>query len=183
MKRVPLNGNYRTISETDEWYQDVVDAITVSKRDILVALSNNQPIPDKYFGYTIKGIYEEFDNLLKEHERIGILQFVSSAEACFRIDFYKRVYQKRKDSVSRAFRRIYQNKGDKVRLREDILKAWDSNGLHGKGLSDFYRLLDFRHWMAHGRYWTLKVGIEPDYTGTFLTIENLLNKLPDDFEK
>ncbi len=42
-----------------------------------------------------------------------------------------------------------------MRLKEDILEIWKQKvrGVHKPTISSFYELINYRHWIAHGRYW------------------------------
>jgi hypothetical protein len=46
-------------------------------------------------------------------------------------------------------------------------------------VSDFRGALSFRHWLAHGRYWTPKLGRRYAVRDVFEIAERLFAKLPD----
>ena len=76
-------------------------------------------------------------------------------EAAFRIDFLLRCYGREKDDISRAFRVLYDDKRERVSLESDILAAWRKDLTVRQGLIE--KLTDafkYRHWLAHGRYWS-----------------------------
>jgi len=98
------------------------------------------------------------------------------------VDFLSRVYNKRKDPVSRDFRHIYVSRCDhnkaKVRFEEDILDTWSEHRPEIR--SDLGRLkgaMKYRHWLAHGRYWVPKIGWRYDPGGLIQMITNLFGKL------
>jgi hypothetical protein len=67
----------------------------------------------------------------------------------------QRCYQRRKDPVSRAFRAIYKKKRERASLNEDIFGAWLSDPTVPRPIIGKLRdAFQFRHWPAHGRYWT-----------------------------
>jgi len=69
------------------------------------------------------------------------------------------VYEKKKDTISRACRALYKQKGARVSLEDDILAIWKQNYPECKiAIGHFIGVLKLRHWLAHGRYWTPKFG-------------------------
>ena len=44
------------------------------------------------------------------------MSILAALEAAFRMDFLQRCYKRQKDSLSRSFRTLYQNKGQHVLL-------------------------------------------------------------------
>ncbi len=49
------------------------------------------------------------------------------------------------------------------------------------GETQFRGALNFRHWLAHGRYWILNASRQYDPPIILDIIENLFNKFPNDF--
>jgi hypothetical protein len=84
---------------------------------------------------------------------------LAEAEAVLRVDFLSRVAQRRKDDVSRAFRALYQEKGDRVDLDRELLEIWRTFVPACRGcVGEFRGALKLRNWFAHGRYWTPRLG-------------------------
>lgn len=99
-----------------------------------------------------------------EIERDGSLALLAAVEAAYRVDYLERVYGRRKDSLSRAFRQWHQRYGNKLRLDEDILGLWLTHTNIAPTFVGMLRgALKYRHWLAHGRYWVPKLGQHYDF--------------------
>ena len=110
------------------------------------------------FADTMQGlsIAEAFQVVINELEDEVTLALSSAFEAFLRVDFLQRVDERRKDDVSRAFRGIYKDKGRRFRL-DDVLDTWrDVGGIGKSRVSAAKQLFDYRHWLAHGRYWIFR---------------------------
>ena len=107
---------------------------------------------------------EELGNRLAELDRNTTMSLLA-AEAAFRIDYLQRCYQRKKDWVSRQVSgNLQREKGSRVSLEDEIFEVWKSNTSgSNKLISDLRGAFKFRHWMAHGRYWTPKLGQKYDY--------------------
>ncbi len=89
------------------------------------------------------------------------LSLLSAIEAYFRIDFAIRCEKRYKDKLSRSFRKLHKHHGFHVHLENDILAAWEEHTSGMKTLlNELRQAFRFRHWLAHGRYWLLKVKVE-----------------------
>jgi hypothetical protein len=75
-----------------------------------------------------------------------------------RIEVRTRATLRKKDSLSRCFRRLHKAKGDRIRLDEDILDTMKQEGVSQSAIAAFRGALDLRHWLAHGRHWHPKLG-------------------------
>lgn len=110
------------------------------------------------------------DVRLQEASAASALTLLAAIEASFRVDYLQRNYFKKRDDLSRAFRALYKEKGERVSLSKDILQAWlDHFDVAPTLVGDIRAALKYRHWLAHGRYWDPKLGRQYD----FETIYNL----------
>jgi hypothetical protein len=124
---------------------------------------------NKFIGYSPAGIHQEQDLRLEELDRNSVFNLLAAVEASFRVDFYLMCYGKRKDDLSRTFRGLYKAKGDKISFEEDILEAWQHHVPSVKSLlSELKGAFRYRHWLAHGRYWTPKLGKKYDFSSVYL---------------
>jgi hypothetical protein len=90
------------------------------------------------------------------------LDLITAVEGALREDFAERVRLRKKDDLSRAYRELERQFGKKARL-ESILDALKTVYVtEFKAVGEFKGLLDLRDWLAHGRYWKMKLG--RDYT-------------------
>ncbi len=119
-------------------------------------------------------------NRLDELDRSTSLSLLAALEAVFRIDYKERAKRKKKDCLSKALREIYQTKELKASLEEDIFNAWlENTDVKPKLIEDLKGAFKYRHWLAHGRYWTPKMG-RPDYeySEIYQLAETILNSFP-----
>ena len=107
------------------------------------------------------------------------MSILSNVEAVFRIDYVIRIKKRLKDPISRKFRELFRNKGEKVGLESGILTIWREKYPEFKGIiSDFIGALKYRHWLAHGRYWSPKLGRKYDLSTIYTISERIYENLP-----
>jgi hypothetical protein len=100
-------------------------------------------------------------------------------EAIFRIDYEQRCYLKKKDPLSRAFRDLHKHRRSNVSLEEEIFDLWKEYTNGAKQLiSELKGAFKYRHWLAHGRYWTPKLGRKYDFVSLYALATNVLSSLP-----
>jgi len=127
---------------------------------------------------TKEDILNYFSEQKSELENLVSLNIMASVEATIRIDYLNRVYTRKKDPVSRCFRDLHKEKGVKASLENDILKIWKQEQPScKKAIDNFQQTLKLRHWLAHGRYWTPKLGRTYNLNHVFDIAEQLLNVL------
>jgi hypothetical protein len=84
-----------------------------------------------------------------------------------------------KDDLSRAFRLIWRSRKKRVSLDEDILEAWKKHSSASKQLIGELRgAFNFRHWLAHGRYWVPKFGRRYDFIFVYSLADDVLSAFP-----
>jgi hypothetical protein len=107
------------------------------------------------------------------------LAILTWIEAAFQLDYRYRCRNRLRDDLSRAFRATYKRRPDNVSLEKDIFDAWSSyaSGAHQliAGLRSAFK---FRNWLAHGRYWTPKLGRSYDFESLYLLADAVYSKLP-----
>jgi hypothetical protein len=137
----------------------------------------------RFWGKSTDEIDDAFREMRTELDIQITMLLIASCEASVRTDFQNRVKRRGKDRVSRRFRALEQqrkakaNKG--VRL-EDILKVWGDESA-GNSARPVGKLLLYRHWVAHGRYWIdKKSGLnDPDPFEVWDIIARFLKSLSD----
>lgn len=79
--------------------------------------------------------------------------------------------------LSRRFRGLFKEKGPRVELDDDILEGWKLHheAIVNRPVGEFRGALKLRHWLAHGRYWTRKIGREYSPEDVFGICMNLLD--------
>jgi hypothetical protein len=132
--------------------------------------------PERFVGYTKKELQAELKERLEELDRASAFNVLVAVEAVFRIDYLRRSYKKKKDGLSRSCREIYKKKGVRVSLVDDILDLWKQELPSQKHvLGEIKGALNYRHWLAHGRYWNVKLGKNYDYESLYLLAQTLLS--------
>jgi hypothetical protein len=152
-KKVAFSNSHSKIDQVEEYYIDSEQSLNLYYSSTLI----NSAIPGKFIGYSIA----EFDRELKARkeflDRMCSLELLSSIEAHLRIDYLVRGQNKLKDNFSRKIREIYTKKENMASLVDDILLVWKKEKPeHKTRLDNLGKALDYRNWLAHGRYWKPK---------------------------
>lgn len=170
-KKVSINPDQLTVSDVWEHYENLRDCtVQMYEQAKQCRLQNSSPCNPRFFGMTAGEIDEFFEKNLEETDRQVCLFLIAAAEAAFRVDFLQRVYDKKRDEISRQFRTIFREKRNNSRLNinleDDVLNVWVENVPSTKPhFGSFKGALNYRHWLAHGRYWVPKLGRKYDPVG------------------
>ncbi len=121
MTRVSFFPERRTAPEIMEWYASVKRALEGWNSLFSRRSTSRSRRPANLLGMTDAEVSASFDEHRSELELATILLLLTESEAVLRVDYLVRVYEKRKDEVSRAFRDLYKEKGTHARLDEDLL--------------------------------------------------------------
>lgn len=174
-RRVTFSGEHLPLVEIARYYSD----IEASVRNYFSF--NNLDLDNRFVDYTPLDIELEMTSILVEHARSTSMSILAALEAAFRMDFLHRCYKRQRDPLSRSFRTLYQkyqNKGQQVPLG-DIFLQWKSHSTVRRSIiSDLEQAFKYRHWLAHGRYWKLKIGREYDYDDIYTLAESIYNSFP-----
>ncbi|MBB5326203.1 hypothetical protein HNQ34_003322 [Anoxybacillus tepidamans] len=173
-RRITLSGENKNL-------EDIIDFYHLCKRALLVykeRIEKGLEISEEWIGLTPTELQQYFQDNLKELENLICLDLLVAVEAKLRIDYLSRVYNRKKDSLSRIFRAIYKERGEHASLEHDILENWKQQYPKAKSyISDYKSTLQFRHWLAHGRYWTPKLGRKYDLPTVYTVCLNLIDCL------
>ena len=111
------------------------------------------------------------------------LTLMASCEAVLRADFEARI--RRKPRSTRAVNKIFKGLRSQYQGRvslDDILVTWKGSvGRRPSVFDTFSEYLRLRHWLAHGRRWTLKVRRAVDPMDIGEAADALFGLLPADF--
>jgi hypothetical protein len=130
------------------------------------------------FGYTDIEVADELGDHLEETELRSSLALLTRIEAALRIDFETRCKRRKRDKLTREFRKLRSKRQDRVRL-DELLEIWKSEHPQLSPLiKDLSGAFRFRHWLAHGRYWTPKLGRKYDYTTVLIITESVFVSFP-----
>jgi hypothetical protein len=180
MKRVSLSDRQVSPSEIWSFYEASRRSLREEKSALLEAIIDGGGVPEEYLGMSRSEVEEIFGQHQSELELLISLDLLASMEATICADYYLRSQEKRKDSLSRQLRSIHKREtstGCRAGY-EKILKIWreEKPGLN-RIINEFHQAMDFRHWIAHGRYWVPKLGREYTPEDVFAITEELMEAL------
>jgi len=160
--------------EVENYYND-------SKESLSFYFSDKNPHFEEIFAVnTRQEVNLRLNDRIEELRRSTSLSLLAALEAVFRLDYKERVEKKKKDCLSRCLRELYREKENKASLEKDIFNAWlENTDVKPKLIEDLKGAFKYRHWLAHGRYWTPKMG-RPDYeySEIYQLVESILNNFP-----
>lgn len=172
-KRVSFSRQNLDLLDIAEHHQDLTSSLNLY-------FSNSSPtFPVRFVGYVKTEVTEELNDRLEEIDLSSSLSILSSVEAAFRIDYLQRCYRKDKEPVSRDFRDIYKKKQQHASLDRDIFEVWVTHHAAERSLITQLRgVFLLRHWLAHGRYWTPKLGRRYNYVDVYALADETFNSFP-----
>jgi len=113
----------------------------------------------KFYGMTPEEFSQAIGAARQELEQQVALMLTASFEAVLRVDLAMRCAKRRKDADSRALRTRFRRRNFQEIRFEELLDAWKSQIGSARKLGRLRQLVNFRHWLAHGRYWKQKSGL------------------------
>jgi len=171
--RISFSGAELSLGEIESHYE---------RTDTSIKLYFSSRNPDAEFlfaGTSPEELAEELAQVSEENERMIAMNLLSSIEAAFRIDYLQRSYARKRDPLSQAFVLLHQEKGSRASLEDEILDAWKiHSNIPNKIISDLRSAFKYRHWLAHGRYWTPKLGRKYDYFSVYTLGQIVFNNIP-----
>ena len=171
-RRITFSGEHLQLAQINRYYSDV----EASVRNYFSV--RNARLTDRFVGYTPQALAREMASVLEEHARSTSMSILAALEAAFRLDFLLRCYKRRRDPLSRAFREVHLEKGQRVSLM-DIFSLWQlHSNVSPSVIATLERVFKYRHWLAHGRYWTPKIGREYDYDDIYTLAESIYDAFP-----
>ncbi len=162
------------MEELAAYHEDTISALKLYFSD------KSPDYLDRFAGYSLEQISEDLEARLDESEIRSSLAVLTSLEAKFRVDFNARCQNRYRDDLSRHFREIERVRGDRsVRLDEDILEGWKRHAeIQARLISELRSAFNFRHWLAHGRYWIPKFGRRFDFDSIFIMATAVVSGFP-----
>lgn len=162
-----------------------LEQIAQHHADMEAAVSNffsigNPAGARRFAGYTQEDMEKEKEEIIEENERNAIMNTLAALEAAFRVDYLERCQKRKRDPLSRQFRTIYAARRERVSLRDDIFRVWKLHSADARRtVSRVEGAYRYRNWLAHGRYWTLKIGDPYDYATMYRLAEPAFDLLGD----
>jgi hypothetical protein len=171
--RVSFSGRHLRPSAIAEHHRDLEASLHLYCSDM------SPRFCARFLDYLRTEVLDELGERLEETGLSSSLAILASIEAAFRIDYLQRCYRKDKQPISRYFRKVYQEKGQSASLDQDIFAAWATHHADERFLiAELRGAFRFRHWLAHGRYWTPKFGRRFNYDDVYTLAEEALSSFP-----
>ena len=132
----------------------------------------------RFVGYSRAELEAELESTLAEVEHTSSMSILASLEATFRVDYLQRNYKRKRDVLSKRLRDVYDRKGERASLEDEILPTWRRcTPDYARAISELAGAFKYRHWLAHGRYWTPRFGRRYAYHELFLLAAELFDEL------
>ncbi len=161
-RRVPLSGAHLAANQVAEHHEVVEGAIHLYYTEV------SPDFGTRFAYYTEDEVLAERDERLYEAGAASAMMVLASIEAAFRVDYLRRCYARHRDRLSRELRSLYQDKGPRVSLSEDLLEVWkEHDAMTARLISDIRSAFGYRHWLAHGRYYVAKLGRQHDFSSVY----------------
>jgi hypothetical protein len=172
-RRVSFSGQHLGLADIDGYHHDA----EASLRLYFSSVSPTYAV--RFFGYSVREVTELLHARLAEGQLRASLTVLSSLEAAFRIDYLQRCYHRDRSEITRCFRALYSEYAERVRLDEHILDNWATYFPATRALiAEIKRAFRFRHWLAHGRYYTPKLGRKFDYLDLYELADEVFESFP-----
>jgi hypothetical protein len=164
-----------------QYYKQSQEAIATLKDALLPSLGSAPAgAASQFFGMQPHEVSEALGQLARELDHEVVLLLTASFEATFQVDFHRRRSRKNKDRLSRKLRKLKPGRKQTNWITiEQILDVWQSETGHRRVICALKQLVLFRHWLAHGRYWNQKSGIDPDPLDAWQVGRRVFDVLPD----
>lgn len=172
--KIPLIAKPLKLEEIANYYND-------SDASLRLYFSTKNPNFEQRFPtYTYEEVVLELNERIDELDRSTSLSLLAALEAVFRTDYKIRSEKRKKDALSKYFKEIFKNKEERASLDEDLLNAWkEHTSVQAKLIEDLKGAYKYRHWLAHGRHWTPKMGRpDYDYSDIYTLAERTINSFP-----
>ncbi|KAF1017466.1 MAG: hypothetical protein GAK31_00731 [Stenotrophomonas maltophilia] len=105
-----------------------------------------------------------------------MMALLAFLEACFKLDFANRKRLKLKDSLTKILIKLFNQKHNKAKLMDDIIKGWQKEGLLSHLEYDrINSAFKLRHWIAYGQYWSPEKIKPHDFLEVAEFVEGLIN--------
>ncbi|HIF5584154.1 MULTISPECIES: hypothetical protein [Vibrio harveyi group] len=147
--KVAFSNKHSNLEDIEEYYVDSDAAL----RDYFLSPT----VSPKFIGYSLQELQNELKIRVDSLDRMCSLEILSTLEARFRVDYLLRCQKKKRDRFSKKLRAVYHKKKNNASLVDDIIGTWRKEfPEHKTRLDNLQKALDYRNWLAHGRYWQTK---------------------------
>jgi hypothetical protein len=170
---VSLSNRQIDVGDYGDHHLDVENSLKLFFSDV------NPSYPVRFSGLTKSEVVALLGERREEADRAGAMMLLSGLEALFRIDYVNRVDRRKRDPLSQAFRDVFAAHGRRVDLEDTVLGCWKTHAdVDSDLISELRGAFKYRHWLAHGRYWTPKLGRHYDYADVYTMAVAIRNGFP-----
>jgi hypothetical protein len=149
-----------------EFYHRSLEAHAALAKQLMAADGSPIAAPgSRFFGMPAAEVRQALGNLRGELENQVVMLLTASFEATIQTDAKKQLAKNRKSPIARTFRKKLWPTRAKLQEWtpvEKVLRVCHQHAARPQAIADFKQLLEFRNWLAHGRYWVQKSGLSPD---------------------
>jgi hypothetical protein len=140
----------------------------------IVEQGESATTPPRFIGYTADEVADHFRRQRRELEFQASLLLFTAAEGVLQAD-----WPSRRDDLGRALQKEARRRPTgRLEMEADLLEAWESHAPElKKYIGPFKGALRFRHWLAHGRYWTPKLGEHYDPETVFRLAKDMFARM------
>jgi len=171
---------HQDLDEVLRWYELQLLLLNEVDRRLPQLLSGGE-IPERYRDESLDELRSRFAAARKHLRYAAMLHLLTTTEALLRLAFKSLSKRQTKPAICRRFRQIGRERGEKIRLEEDILDTWiEVYPETARSIRDFKGVVPLRDWLAHGRYWNPKLGRPVyDVTDVFDMASEMLDKMQE----
>jgi hypothetical protein len=149
-KKISFTKSHSAIEDIEGYYVDSEDSLNSFYN---VDFESGE-ISAKFFGYSKEDVFGELKERKEILDRMCSLELLAAIEARVKIDYIIRGQDKLRDDLSKKIRVVYDSKENRASLKDDIISVWRTERPeHKTRLDNLGLALDYRNWLAHGRYW------------------------------
>ncbi|MDR2439070.1 MAG: hypothetical protein LBE12_06850 [Planctomycetaceae bacterium] len=170
VSQLSKSGKHRAFDEISRIFEERKYAL----KDFFV------PKNEYFTGFSETEIQEQLVEHIREAEYDACLTLLAAIEAAFRIDCDYCCRKRPRTPRAKAVRKIVQTfEGmsiDRISLNELFEQLLVDQSVKKSIVNYLKQFFKFRHWLAHGRYWTFKSG-EPPTFGEIYKLAQVINRL------
>lgn len=160
------------------WFQEGLRGLRLRENELLAGSFTPSELEPHLLGLSTEELKALFSDYRAELDAAAALALMASTEAALRADYQNRISRKLKDPVSREFRNLRKSRKNRIRLDEDILGVWADRGrARRSAVAEFRGVLNYRDWLAHGRYWKARLGRPYEARDAFVAGSTLLQSV------
>jgi hypothetical protein len=171
---------FQDLDEVFGWYELQLLLLNEEDRRLPLLLSSDL-VPERYRDESLSELRERFAVARKHLQYAALLHLLTTTEALLRLAFEDLSKRQTKPAIFRRFRKIGRERGENIRLEEDILKTWiEVYPRTARSIREFKGVVPLRDWFAHGRYWNPKIGRPVyDVRDVFDIASEMLDRMQD----